>query len=179
MPPSGRTLHGSAWTCLRVVKQTMARRGVGFARRLQVNVYPSSRFKRMGIYDREHPYPEKLRDKLSRSFSNPIKHCPINIFRPHENRPRLSETPVGAAETRLLGVPQLARSPRFQAKASAWQDSFTFKPPSKRSPHPLARPSSSAPPSTLATGDTHFRPHPAGRASAGPAAGVPSSWACR
>ena len=110
---------------------------------------------------------------------DPRKHGPRNISRPLRNRPRLSETPVGAVETRLLMGPQLARSPLFQAGLRAWPDGRTFQPPSQCSPHPFARPSSPAPTSSPATGGTRFRPQSAGRASAGPAAGAPSSSVSR
>ena len=122
-----------------------------------------------------HPNPEFFGIIYPGFSRDPRKHGPRNISRPLKNRPRLSETPVDAVETRLLMGPQLARSPLFQAGLRAWPDGRTFQPPSQCSPHPFARPSSPAPTSSPATGGTRFRPQSAGRASAGPAAGAPSS----
>ena len=126
-----------------------------------------------------HPNPEFFGIIYPGFSRDPRKHGPRNISRPLKNRPRLSETPVDAVETRLLMGPQLARSPLFQAGLRAWPDGRTFQPPSQCSPHPFARPSSPAPTSSPATGGTRFRPQSAGRASAGPAAGAPSSSVSR
>ena len=127
----------------------------------------------------QHPNPEFFGIIYPGFSRDPRKHGPRNISRPLKNRPRLSETPVDAVETRLLMGPQLARSPLFQAGLRAWPDGRTFQPPSQCSPHPFARPSSPAPTSSPATGGTRFRPQSAGRASAGPAAGAPSSSVSR
>ena len=126
-----------------------------------------------------HPNPEFFGIIYPGFSRDPRKHGPRNISRPLKNRPRLSETPVDAVETRLLMGPQLARSPLFQAGLRAWPDGRTFQPPSQCSPHPFARPSSPPPTSSPATGGTRFRPQSAGRASAGPAAGAPSSSVSR
>ena len=97
----------------------------------------------------------KNRDKLSRGLPSPRKHGPRNISRPLENRPRLSETPVGAAETRLLMGPQLARSPLFQAGLRAWPDGRTFK-----SPPECSRPSAVSLRSAVHPFARSFRPRP-------------------